>query len=159
MLPTIGFLVARFLEPGRHQLELDVYVLALGTIGVLVAVAALAAIAPREEESLLEEALTPDPPQVPGLPELDRLARELTLAADRDFDLHYRLRPILREIAQARLERRGLALDIPSQRADDLLGEELIGITSAERVAPTDRLAKGLGLQELDRLVARLERI
>ena len=33
------------------------------------------------------------------------------MASARQFDLHYRLRPILRDVAAARLERRGLALD------------------------------------------------
>ena len=41
------------------------------------------------------------------LPEIEKLEREVTLATASAYDLHFRLLPHLREIAQARLERSG----------------------------------------------------
>ena len=159
VLATIGFLVARMVAPGRQELELDIYVLALGGFGLIVLSTALGEIAPREDESLLEEALEPEPPETARIPGLERLEREVALAASREYDLHYRLRPVLREIAAARLERRGAMLDSDSPRARELLGDELWSLTEPDREPPSDRQAPGIGFEELERTVERLERL
>jgi hypothetical protein len=158
-LATIGLFVARVIAPGRSELELDVYVLALGGLGLLVMSSALGRIAPRENESLLEEALAPEPPETVPIAALERLQREVTLAASREFDLHYRLRPVLREIAAARLERRGASLDSHTTRARELLGDELWSLTKPDREPPQNRQAPGIGFEELERTVERLERL
>ena len=116
-------------------------------------------IAPREDESLLEKALEPEPPETAPIPALERLEREVALAASREFDLHYRLRPVLREIAASRLERRGARLDSDSKRARELLGDELWSLTEPDREPPTNRQAPGMGFEELERTVERLERL
>src|SRR5688500_9176008 len=139
-LATIGLLVARMIVPGRQELLLDIYVLALGGLGLLVVAAMLGQVAPREHESLLEEAMKTKPPEAVRIAELDRLEREVALAASRDFDLHTRLRPVLREIAGARLQRRGVELDSRGPRARELLGDELWSLTAADREVPADRL-------------------
>jgi len=159
VIATIAFLVARMLAPGRQELELDIYVLALGGFGLIVLSTALGEIAPREDESLLEEALEPEPPETARIPGLERLEREVALAASREYDLHYRLRPVLREIAAARLERRGAMLDSDSPRARELLGDELWSLTEPDREPPSDRQAPGIGFEELERTVERLERL
>lgn len=156
---TIGLVVARIIAPGRRELELDIYVLALGGFGLLVMASALGRVAPREEESLLEEALEPEPPETARIAGLERLEREVALASSREFDLHYRLRPVLREIAAARLERRGATLDSGSPRARELLGDELWSLTEPDREPPKDRQARGIGFEELERTVERLERL
>jgi hypothetical protein len=158
-LATIGFVGARMIAPGRQELEVDIYVLALGGFAMLVMSSALGRIAPREDESLLEEALEPDPPEVARIAGLERLEREVALAASREFDLHYRLRPVLREIAAARLERRGAQLDSDSPRARELLGDELWSLTEPDREPPSNRQAPGIGFEELERTVERLERL
>jgi hypothetical protein len=158
-LATIGLGVARVIAPGRRELELDVYVLALGGLGLLVMSSALGRIAPREDESLLEGALEPEPPEAARIASLERLEREVALAASREFDLHYRLRPVLREIAAARLERRGARLDSDSARARELLGDELWSLTEPDREPPSNRQAPGIGFEELERTVERLERL
>jgi hypothetical protein len=158
-LATIGLVVARMIAPGRQELELDIYVLLLGGCGLLVVSSALGLIAPREDESQLEEAMLPQPHEPARIAELERLEREVSLAASRDFDLHFRLRPVLREIAGARLERRGVRIDSESPRVRELLGDELWSLTAADREPPTDRQALGLGFDELERTVARLERL
>jgi hypothetical protein len=158
-LATIGLFVARMIAPGRHELELDIYVLTLGGIALLAVSSALGDVAPREDESLLEEAMEPEESEPARIAELERLEREVALAASRDFDLHYRLRPVLREIAQSRLERRGVQLDSKSPRVRELLGDELWALTSADREPPAYRQAAGLPLADLERTVERLERL
>jgi hypothetical protein len=158
-MATIAFLVARSVVPGRLELALDIYVLALGGLGLLAMTPALGSIAPRERKSLLEEALEPEPPETVRIAALDRLEREVALAASREFDLHYRLRPVLREIAAARLERRGARLDSDTTRARELLGDELWSLTEPDREPPSNRLAPGIGLEGLERTVGRLERL
>jgi hypothetical protein len=158
-IATIGLLVARMIAPGRSELELDIYVLVLGGFGLLVMSSALGRVAPREEESLLEEALEPEPPEEARIASLERLGREVALAASREFDLHFRLRPVLREIAEARLERRGVRLDSDNRRVRELLGDELWSLTAADRKPPTNRQAVGIGFEELERTVERLERL
>ena len=159
VVATILVIVARMIWPGRQELELDVFVLALGTLGLIVLSAEVRRIAPAADESLLETALDPEPPEVQPIAELNRLDRELTMGSTRAFDLHYRLRPVLREIASARLERRGMILDSGSAAVQDALGEELWELTAPDREPPDNRLAPGAGLEKLDRTITRLERL
>ena len=147
------------LAPGRHELELDIYVLTLGGVALLAVSSALGDVAPREDESLLEEAMEPEQPEPARIAELERLEREVALATSRDFDLHFRLRPVLREIAESRLERRGVQLDSESPRVRELLGDELWALTAADREPPAYRQAPGLPLADLERTVERLERL
>ena len=159
VLATIALLAARMIWPGRQELELDVFVLVLGTFGLIVLASEVRRIAPDADESLLEAALEPEPPEVQPIAELHRLDRELTMGSTRSFDLHYRLRPVLREIAAARLERRGMSLDSGTPEVREALGETLWEVTDPDREPPHDRLAPGLALEELERTIARLERL
>lgn len=116
-------------------------------------------IAPREGRSILAAALEPRAPEPTRIPELDRLERELYMSAAREFDLHYRLRPVVREIALARLERRGLRLDSGSAAVRDLLGDDLWKLVSPDREPPRNRQALGPGLADLRQTVESLERL
>ena len=108
-------------------------------------------------DSELEETLRHRIAERPRIAELDRLEREVYMGAARAFDLHYRLRPVVREIAVARLERSGLRLDSGSDAVQELLGEELWELARPDREAPEDRQAAGSGVPELQRAVERLE--
>ena len=79
-------------------------------------------------------------------------AIHITLANGNAYDLHSRLPPHLREIASARLERRG------QRPGPDTLGRwwELL---RPDRPEPTERFAPGIPEHELRELVADLERI
>jgi hypothetical protein len=147
----------RGIAPGRHELELDVYVLVLGAMALLAVMSWLRRIVPAERGSKLAAALAPRAPAQPQIPELDRLERELNMSASRAFDLHYRLRPIVREIAVGRLERRGLRLDSGSEAVRKLLGDRVWELVSPDREAPSDRQAPGPGLAELRKAVESLE--
>ena len=107
VVAVIALVAARMISPGRKELELDVFVLVLGGLGLLVLAAELGRLAPSAEKSLVEQALEPEPPEERPIAGLLRLERELSMASARQFDLHYRLRPVLRDVAVARLEQRG----------------------------------------------------
>jgi len=156
---TCALLIARTQTPGRHELELDLYILALGIMALLAAVSWLHEVAPRAGRSELEQALARELPEPPAIPELDRLERAVYVGAARAFDLHYRLRPVLREITATRLERRGLRLDSQSEAVRELLGDELWELTRPDREPPANRHSPGPGLGPLRSMVARMEEL
>ena len=156
---VVALVAARMISPGRRELELDVFVLVLGCLGLAVLAAELGRLAPTAERSLVEEALDPDPVEERPIADLLRLERELSMASARQFDLHYRLRPVLRDVAAAQLERRGLDLDSGRPAVQELLGEELFELTAPGREPPKNRLAPGPGIEGLDRTISRLERL
>jgi hypothetical protein len=157
ILATIVLLIARGQAPGRRELELDLYVLSLGGMALLAAVSWLRKLAPAGGRSELEHALEHEEAEPLKIPELDRLEREVYVGAARAFELHYRLRPVLREIAEARLERRGLRIDSPAEGVRELLGEDLWELTRPDRKPPRNRQAPGPGLPYLEETVTRLE--
>jgi hypothetical protein len=151
---TVALLVARFFAPGRFELELDVYILAVGGLALLEVVLATRSAYPREGNSALAAALEREPVELRRPPEIERLERELTLATASAFDFHARLRPALREIAATRLAVRGRRLD---DEGEEVLGEELWELVRPDRAPPTDRHAPGVPPDVLRRAVERLE--
>lgn len=156
---TIALLVSFWISPGRRQLEVDVFVLVVGGLSMLVMTSWLKRVAPADERSELEAALVPHPPPTPTVQELDRLERELSMGAARAFDLHSRVRPVLQEVASARLARRGLELDPRAAPVRNLLGDELAELLDPDRQLPDDRQASGPGLAGLRAAIERLERL
>jgi hypothetical protein len=159
---TIAYAVARAVEPGRGGLELYVYLLVLGALALLAFLSALRQLLPRAEGSALEEALAERAHEPKRPPELERLEREVVLGAARAFDVHYRLRPVLREIALQRLsDRRGIQLDAEADavNARKQLGDELWELVRPDRDPPAYHHAKGPGLPAVAGFVERLEEI
>ncbi|MGH3102923.1 MAG: hypothetical protein ACRDN6_02350 [Gaiellaceae bacterium] len=113
-----------------------------------------------DERSLYERALrrrhrSPERPR-----ELAKIEREVVLSAASSFDVHFRLRPILREVAAHRLaSRRGADLDAGSPETRAVLGDELWELVRPDCEAPDDRFAPGLPLARLRGVLDRLERI
>ena len=66
---------------------------------------------------------------------------------------------MLREIAAARLERRGMSLDSGTPEVREALGESLWEVTDPDREPPRRPARPGPGLEELERTIARLERL
>ena len=160
VLATIALLFLRVLVPGRRELELDVYVLTVGAMALLAAILATRRAFPLEEGSALAAALEREdrPPVRP--PDLERTERMLSMAATTAFDLHFRLRPVLREVAEQRLaDRRGLRLDSGDPRVEEACGEELWEVVRPDREAPDHRFLPGLVPAALQRVVQRLEEI
>src|SRR5204862_2527145 len=78
----------------------------------------------------------------PPLAELARTEREVALATGTAFDVHYRLRPLLREVAAHRLAtRRGIDLDAGGEQVRALLGWVGWEICRPSRERPDDHFA------------------
>ena len=152
-LLAAALLFARLLEPGWFELELDVFILAVGALALLNVVIVAREAFPVERRSALAEALDRAPPGAQRPAELDRLERELTMATASAFDTHVRLRPAVREIVGVRLAARGQRLE----DSEDLLGPELWELARDDRPAPTNRHAAGIPEADLRRAVERLE--
>lgn len=154
LLATIALLLARLFEPGRLELELDVYVLALGAVALFDVVILVREAYPLERPvPQIARALERDEEEPRRLPELERVERELTMATATAFDLHTRLRPLAREIATARLAARGRRLE----ESEDELGEELWGLVRPDRPVPSNRHGAGISVEQLRGIVERLE--
>ena len=156
---TIALLASWWIAPGRRELELDLFVLVVGGISLLAMTSWLKQIAPPGGRSELEAALVSHPRPSPNVQELDRLERELSMGAARAFDLHSRVRPVLREVASAGLARRGLELDTRAVPVRELLGDELADLLDPDRQLPDDRQAPGPGLDRIGAAIERLERL
>jgi hypothetical protein len=138
--------------PGERRVAIHIYLLFLGALLMLVVVSAVSAAAPRARRSDLASALDERQPPAGPVSQLAKVEREVTLAIGNAYDLHTRLLPHLREIAAARLERRGL------RAGPDTLGRwwELL---RPDRPEPSERFAPGIPASDLRALVADLERI
>jgi hypothetical protein len=143
--------LARLLAPGWFELEVDIFILVVGGIALADAVILLRNAYPLEDVPEIAAALErePEPPQRP--PQLERLERELTMATATAFDLHARLRPQLREIAELRLAARGQRLE------EGVLDEELWELIRPDRPPPANRHAEGIPPAELRRAIEALE--
>jgi hypothetical protein len=156
-LASIGLVLARFAQPGRFALELDVYILVVGGLALFQVAMATREAYPRAARSSLAEALDREPPGPLRPPELERLERELTLGSSTAFDLHYRLRPTLRDIAGERLASQGLRLDGGGAAVEQALGEELWELVRPDREPPSRRFASGISPAGARRVIERLE--
>jgi hypothetical protein len=159
-LPTIAFVVAVALAPGRAALITHVY-LEVVAGGALAALAlALARLLRTAEPSLFELGLRQPVRKAERVKQLERLEREVTLGRHNGWDLHNRLRPTLREIAAGLLAaRRGVDLEREPERAAALLGEDAWELVRPDRLAPPHRHAPGVPAAVLDRAVSALERL
>jgi uncharacterized membrane protein len=139
-------------QPGLRDVTVRVYVFLLGSMLMLGVVAAAGDSVPRRRRSELDQALSEQKHREQRLPELERTEREVTLATATAYDLHVRLLPHLREIAQCRLEQTG------KTSGPDTLGRwwELL---RPDRAEPDDRFAPGIKHAELRALVGDLERM
>ena len=138
----------------------DGYVLFVGSLLLFLLVRATSTGGAGGGRSLYERALHRRE-RAPARPrDLAKLEREVSLAAGTSFDLHFRLRPVLREVAAHRLAvGRGLALDGGSPDVPAVLGSELWEVVRPDREPPDDRFAPGLPLTQLGALIDRLETI
>jgi hypothetical protein len=158
LLATLAAVIALVVAPDRRDLILDLYVLALGGIAVIRLVGLTRRRRMPGERSEFDDALETTHRPAVRIAERDKLAREVQLGMQTAFDLHYRLRPTLVEIAHNRLAGRGIRLD-NERRARDVLGDDAWELLRPDREPPRDRNAAGIGTDELGRLVGVLERI
>jgi hypothetical protein len=108
--------------------------------------------------SALEAALAVRP-RAAKVDSLDRAENVSAIAIASAGDAHFRLRPILREIADAALHNRGIDLDRDPDAARRALGDEGYELVRADRPRPADSFAPGIDPEALDRVLSRLEEL
>jgi hypothetical protein len=157
-LLTVALVVLLVALPGRTELVLHVYALAIAAVALAHLVGAVRAGHPAAAGSPFDAALQRRARRDERLPELAKVEREVSLGMATAFDLHYRLRPSLRRIAGELLAaRRGIDLDGSPEAARKALGEETWEIVRADREPPRDRYGAGLELPALREVVTSLE--
>ncbi|HEY7622239.1 MAG TPA: hypothetical protein VH834_20885 [Solirubrobacteraceae bacterium] len=85
--------------------------------------------------------------------------RRAVAAASSAGEMHWRLRPVLREVAAAGLARRRIDLDADPAAARALLAPETWELVRPDRRRPDDPFAPGLGRVELRTVLDDLERL
>ena len=134
-------------------MTLEAVLVVAGVIATVISVAALAARLPA--------AARPPAPR-PRAPSRSRPAQQLRIEriVDRSGEsgvaAHTQLRPLLQEIAEARLARRGLRLDRDEDDARRLLGPQAWELVRANRPTPPDGHA-GIARRDLEAMLNRLE--
>jgi hypothetical protein len=134
----------------------EVAFVVVGAIGAAVCLALLAARLPRGDR-LFEERLRPRVRTQVWPAQLVRLERAVEWSTSSALATHTRLRPVLMEIAEARLGRRGLRLDRDLAEARRLLGPAVWELVRPDRPAPQSRDLPGLSPGELDEILDALE--
>jgi hypothetical protein len=158
VLPAAAFVFVLAFVPGRAELAIRVFALLLCGAGVVLIVAALRRAFPRAEALRPPERHRNEPRSVPET--LARMEARTALGVAGAFDLHFRLRPRLRGVATELLgSRRGISLDAEPERARQALGDETWELVREDRPPPTDRLARGIPIPELKRVVESLENL
>lgn len=158
VLPTLGVLFVFAFVPGRSELAVRAYALVLSATALGLMVAALRRGYARETPLHPTAKRRSERREVPAT--LARLEQEVILGPAGSFDLHHRLRPRLRSLAAELLAvRRGVDLDQEPDLARKALGDEVWDLVRTDRPPPADRLARGIAIPDLDRVVVSLERI
>jgi hypothetical protein len=156
---TVGLVGAVIFRPGDWKLAFDVWLLAAGGVALMAAVAATRTALPPPGASPFERRRKTGETLEP-LQQLARVEREVVMGTGTAFDAHYRLRPLLRDIAEHRLAtRRGLALDSGSEDVHSLLGDELWELLEPNRPRPRRHHDPGVPLRSVADAVDRLEAI
>jgi hypothetical protein len=99
------------------------------------------------------------PPRSQRFGQLESVADALDLAEVSSFDLHNTLRPIVREIAAARLARHGVSLDRQPERAREVLGAQAWDLVRPDREAPARGSGRGCSRDDLRAIVDSLEAV
>lgn len=151
-MSTIACTYVAFAQPGIRNAAIYSYVLVVGALVMLAIVSSFGDALPRRRRSPFEDALVEVKHTDRAPAQVEQIERAVTLGVANAYDLHLRLLPHLREIAQCRLERAGRT------SSPETLGRwwELL---RPDRAEPSDRFAVGLPRSELIALVADLERM
>jgi hypothetical protein len=158
VIATVGLVITIALAPGRAAPAVDVYLIAVGTLALLLAIARTLGTLPRERPTRLDAA-QPGSSRRSRPRELVKLEREVGLSTETAFDAYYRLRRTVREIAASRLRLRGIDLDGSSDSAEALLGSEAWDLVRSDRPRPRDHDAPGLPLDRIEAIVVAVEEL
>jgi hypothetical protein len=153
---TLLFVVLFVYEPISTELTFDFLLLTAGALALMLLVSSVRTAAPRAGRSGFEAALRARPPGDLPPSQLATIERRVELGISRAADLHFHLRPMLREIAGARLAARH-GCDIDGRQGRAALGDAAWEIVRSDRRPPDDRFAHGIPAAELERILDRLE--
>jgi hypothetical protein len=157
---TLALLVVLLSFPGREALAVYVYLLAIAALLLCTLARSVAQVGPVTSGSVLD--LAPRGKGVPEgrLPELETLTRLIMFASWSTTDVHYRLRPILREVAAHRLAAHR-AIDLAEQpgAARAVVGEAAWELLRPDRPDPADRHGSGMEISALAAVIDALEKI
>jgi hypothetical protein len=156
LVTGLVFAVLFVYQPVSSELTFDLLLLTAGGLSLLLLVDSARRAAPRTGRSAFEAALRAGPPGDLAPSQLATTERRVELGIARAADLHFHLRPMLREIAAARLSAR-YGYDIDSPQGRQALGEETWELVRGDRPPPEIRFAPGIPLAELERVLDRLE--
>jgi hypothetical protein len=160
VVASVALVAALVIVPARQELLLRIYLLVLATFALALLVAAVHRANPVAARSPFDLALRGRRQRPERLADLERIERELTLAQQSAADVHFRLRPRLRQIAaQLLATRRSIELDASPEAARRALGDELWELVRADREPPRRRDAPGLDLTAAGRIITALEGI
>jgi hypothetical protein len=111
-----------------------------------------------QQRSFFEAAVRRRTPKTQEPIELLRMERELELGIAGAGNAHYRLLPLLRSAATARLAtRRGIELDRRPEAAQAALGDDVWDLLRPDRPEPADRFAPGVARERVAAAIERLE--
>ena len=157
IVPTLAVLVVAAFLPGRLALSVRLYALGVCVAVMVVALATLRRMYPPATALGAAGAGSRGPRRPPSL---ERMGNLVALGVAGSFDLHHRLRPRVRSIAAGLLSsRRRISLDAQPAQARAALGGETYELVRADRRPPEDRLARGMPVGDLGRVVESLERV
>jgi hypothetical protein len=125
-------------------------------VGVLATVVSVAALAARLPAAKRPPAPRPRAPSASVPSQLLRIERIVRRSGESGLAAHTLLRPVLSEIAEARLARRGVQLSRDHDEARRLLGREAWELVRPDRPPPPDR-APGVAPRELEAVLDTLE--
>jgi len=152
---AVGLGVALLVSPGAPALTVEIYLFVVAALVLAAVLLDVTNALPRSEPVPLQQ-----PPRTQRVGQLESVARALDLAEASSFDLHNTLRPIVREIAAARLARHGVSLERQPERARALVGAQTWELVRPDREAPAGRSGSGgCSRDELRLIVDSLEAI
>jgi len=152
---AVGLGVALLVSPGAPGLTVEIYLFVVAALVLAAVVLGVANALPLAEPVPVQR-----PPRSQRVGQLESVARALDLAEASSFDLHNVLRPIVREIAAARLARHGVSLERQPERARALVGAQTWELVRPDREAPAGRSGSGgCSRDELRVIVDSLEAI
>ena len=152
---TAALVLAVAIQPAHRGLAVDAYLVCLGLLALNATIRRVLGSLPGEPSSEIARHLAQSPPAEARLPELEKLEREVTLATQSAFDVHFRLRPSLARVAEARLAARGVAL----ADAEPLLPPGVWDLVRPGRPRPDRHDRSGAELHEIRSAVEALEAI
>lgn len=155
---TAGVAVALILAGRADGLAMLAYVLFLAAVAFAVVIARARALpAGARFEALLPRPRSHDD----ALEQLETMRRLLDAATADLGGVHFRLRPMVREIMASRLSpHHGVELEHDASRVEAIVGNgRLWGLGRPDRDPPSDRFARGWTRRELQALLDELEQL